>query len=75
VRILEIRKARAAPIKVAKVSFQIAEGVGIRVFFPSMLKEIKVDMKPYKFTVPFSQGVYWRGICWRSHLDSNASLC
>lgn len=39
-RELEVRKARGAPISVAKVVFTITEGLGFRVFTPPALSEI-----------------------------------
>ncbi len=50
VRLLEIRKARGTQISVAEIPFQITEGVGIKVFVPPLLKEIKGFVKPFKFT-------------------------
>ena len=50
VRLLEIRKARGSQIRVAEIPFQITEGVGIKVFVPPLLKEIKGFAKPFKFT-------------------------
>ena len=37
---------------VAEIPFQIVENIGIRVFAPPRLKEIKGVAKPYKFTIP-----------------------
>jgi len=54
-RILEIRKARGAPISVTEVPFQIMEGVGIKVFVPQVLREIKSTGSVYRFTIPVFQ--------------------
>ena len=41
VRIMEFRKLRRALITVAEVSFTIREGIGIQVFIPPYLEEVK----------------------------------
>ncbi len=51
VRLLEIRKARGSQIRVAEIPFQITGGIGLKVFVPPLLKEIKGYAKPYKLSV------------------------
>ncbi|MCD6301018.1 MAG: AAA family ATPase, partial [Staphylothermus sp.] len=51
VRILEIRKARGSPIRVAEIPFQIREGEGIKVFIPPALEQITSQEKSYSFSM------------------------
>jgi len=57
-RVLEIRKARGAPIQVAEVPFQIAEGVGIKVFVPPDAEGDQGLHEVVQVYAPVPQGVY-----------------
>uniref|UniRef100_A0A7J3I9A3 KaiC domain-containing protein n=1 Tax=Ignisphaera aggregans TaxID=334771 RepID=A0A7J3I9A3_9CREN len=52
-REIEIRKARGAPLSIARIFFSIAEGQGIKVYIPPRLAEIP----------PPKIGIVFKGVC------------
>lgn len=53
IRFLEIRKIRGAPLNIAEVPYQIAKKKGIKLFFPTLLHELK----PPKFNEELYFGI------------------
>ncbi|WP_317894945.1 RAD55 family ATPase [Pyrofollis japonicus] len=51
-RILEIRKARGAPITVAELPFSIVEGRGIAVYAPPVIREIPLPRRDIVYELP-----------------------
>ncbi len=51
-RILEIRKARGAPINIAELPFSIIDGRGIVVYAPPLIKEIPPPRRDISYKLP-----------------------